>query len=536
MNELNLNIKIADQQWELDEICRLNHQTFSEEIPQHEKTSTGFLIDKFHSENQYIICLDGSEIVGMVALRDVRPFSLDFKLDDIDDYLPPNKSLCEIRLLIVKPKYRNSRVFFYLFKEIFNQSIKKQYDLVLISGILSQQKLYRSLGFVPFGPVVGEPVKFQPMYSTPDFFFKSRHYTKALSHQFRIVNALPGPVAIKDIILEEYKKSSESHRCESFLQNYKKICNSLCRFVNAKDVQIFTGSATLANEVILSHISVLSKKGLIVSNGEFGDRIIHQANCQRIIFDEYKVKLGEELDVCFIEQLLKKDGDIKWLFVVHCETSSGVINDIPKLINICNRLNIMILLDCVSTFGIIPLDLSKVYMASASSGKAIGSFSGLSMIFFNGLLQVPENSIPLYLDIWHYIKKNGIPFTLNSNALNALGVAVETTEVDLRYNNIKEKSSWLRNQITQLNFNLLSINSNALHPAIITIRLPETIISSSFGKLLEEQNILINYNSDYLLKKNMVQICLFSDVSDEDLQYLMSVLKTIKVPEKVILI
>jgi len=534
MSKLNLSVKIADQQWELDEICRLNHQTFSEEIPQHETTHTGLLIDKFHSENQYIICLNDSEIAGMIALRDVRPFSLDFKLDNIDDYLPPNHSLCEIRLLIVKPKYRHTRVFFILFTEIFNQLIKKQYDLALISGILSQQKLYRSLGFVPFGPVVGEPVKFQPMYATSDFFFKSRHCAREFNPKSKIINALPGPVNVKDKISDEFKKTSESHRCENFLQKYQKIADSLCRFVNAKGVQLFTGSATLANEVILSHLSALSEKGLIVSNGEFGDRIIQQAKCQKLIFNEYKVALGEELDVHFIEQFLKKDDEIKWLFVVHCETSSGVINNISKLSDICNRMNIKIMVDCVSSFGIIPLDLSNVYMASASSGKAIGSFSGLSMIFFNGLLKVPENIIPQYLDIWYYIKKRGIPFTLNSNALNALGVAVETTDVALRYSNVKEKSAWLRNQLSQLNYDIISVKSNAMHPAIISIRLPETILSSTFGKTLEKQNILISYKSDYLLMRNIVQICLFSDVSDDDLHYILDILKTIRIPEKVI--
>ena len=522
-----LEIKIADQPWELDAICRLNHQTFSEEIPQHEKSATGLLVDKFHSENQYIICLDKSELVGMVALRDVRPFSLDFKLEHLDDYLPPYHSVCEIRLLIVQPGYRNSRVFFLLFKELFNQLVKKKYDLALISGILSQQKLYRSLGFVPFGPLVGHSVQFQPMYATVAFFLHSRHYKKTILHPLKMVNALPGPVIISDIVSEEFKKPSESHRSDKFLQNYKRIGHSLCRFVNALEVQIFTGSATLANEVMLAHLSALSLKGLIVSNGEFGDRIIHQAGCQKMIFDEYKVQLGDGLEVSTIAQLLKNDSKIKWLFVVYCETSSGVVNDIPELINLCNRLNILILLDCVSAFGILPLDLSKVYMASASSGKAIGSFSGLSMIFFNQIHQVPENSIPLYLDIWYYIKKNGIPFTLNSNALNALGVAVETTEVNRRYAAVVQKSAWLRDQITQLGLNLNPISTTTLHPAILTVKLPETINSSSFGQIMEQQNVLISYKSDYLVRQNRIQICLFSDISDEQLQYLVSVLKTV---------
>jgi aspartate aminotransferase-like enzyme len=508
----------------------LNHQTFSEEIQQHDKTSTGLLVDKFHLENQYIICLNESEIVGMVALRDQRPFSLDFKLDNIDDYLPPHKLSCEIRLLIVKPSFRNSRVILFLLREIIYQAVRKKYDLVLISGILAQQRMYRSLGFVPFGPVVGENVKFQPMYLTSEFFFHSRHYSRTLTDQNKIINALPGPVTVKDIVSEEYKKLPESHRSESFHQNYKDISNLLSRFVNAENVQIFTGSATLANEVILAHLLALSIKGLIVSNGEFGNRIIHQAKSQKICFEEYSVRLGEGLDLDFIEQLLEKDADIKWLFVVHCETSTGVINDIPKLITMCNQRNILIALDCVSSFGIIPLDLSKAYMASASSGKAVGSFAGLSMVFFNELLQIPDNSIPLYLDIWYYIKKKGIPFTLNSNALNALGVAVKTIDLEKRYHNISEKSSWLRNQITRINPNLLCFDNNIIHPAILTLRLPESMNSSSFGESLENQNILVNYNSEYLQSHNLIQICLFSDINEEELQYIVAVLKSLLNP------
>jgi aspartate aminotransferase-like enzyme len=525
-----LNTKIADQEWEFDEISRLNHQTFSEEIQQHDKTSTGLLIDKFHAENQYIICLKESEIVGMVALRDRRPFSLDIKLNNIDDYLPPHKLSCEIRLLTIKPAFRNSSVILFLLREIIYQAVRKKYDLVLISGILAQLRMYRSLGFVPFGPVVGDSVKFQPMYLTPEFFFQSRHYSRTLTDQNKIINALPGPVNVKDIVSEEFRKLPESHRSTGFHQNYMNICTTLCRFVQAENVQIFTGSATLANEVILAHLLALSIKGLIVSNGEFGNRIMHQAKSQKICFEAYSAGFGDGLDLDCIEQLLEKDTAIRWLFVVHCETSTGVINDIPKIIHMCNQRNILIALDCVSSFGIIPLDLSKVYMASASSGKAVGSFAGLSMVFYNELLQIPENSIPLYLDIWYYINKNGIPFTLNSNALNALGAAVKTIDAEKRYQDISGKSSWLRNQITGINPDLLCFGNNELHPAIVTLKLPGSMHSSALGESLENQNILVNYNSEYLHRHNLIQICLFSDISEEELQYLAGVLKSLLVP------
>ena len=525
----SFTVKIADQQWELDEICQLNHQTFSEEIPQHGKTSNGFLIDKFHSENQYVICIYLNEIVGMVALRDNRPFSLDYKLSDLDNYLPLNSTICEIRLLIIKPKYRNTHVFLYLFKELFDQCVRKKYDLVVISGILAQQKLYRSLGFVPFGPLVGGEVKFQPMYSIPEFFFKSKHYLRTLKNKLNIINALPGPVTVKNKVLEEFCKLSESHRSSNFHEIYKKISRSLCRFVNAKEVQIFTGSATLANEVMLSHLYALGEKGLILSNGEFGDRIVHQARCQKINFVEHIVQLGAEFEIGHIEQLLKIDPDIKWVFAVHCETSSGIVNDIPGIMEICNRLNIKILLDCVSTFGIIPLNLENVYMVSASSGKAIGSHSGLSMIFFNSLLHIPEDTIPLYLDIWHYIRKNGMPFTMNSNSLYALGAAIDSIDIGFKYKDVKEKSLWLRNQVIDLNYNVISLESNALHPGIITIRLPQSINSLAFGKFLALKNISISYGSDYLLKQNLIQICLFSEIVKDDLQYIVNILREAKI-------
>ena len=524
MNDLNLNIKIADQPWELEQVCRLNHKTFSEEIPQHERTATGLLVDKFHSENQYVICLVDSAIVGMVALRSIRPFSLDFKLENLDDYLPPHKSLCEIRLLTVLPEYRRSSVFYSLFKVAFTHFINQKYDLAIISGIMSQQRLYRSVGFIPFGPVVGDEVKFQPMYATPDFFFQSRHKAVQSNHQ-KCVNALPGPVDLKNIVADEFRIRPESHRGLKFVQNYKKVCKSLCSFVNAEHAQIFTGSATMANEIMVAHLSALSQKGLIVSNGEFGNRIINQARSQKISFVEYKVDLGDELSTINIQQLLEEDSDLKWMYMVHCETSSGVLNDLTEVIKICSHKNIKVLVDCVSTFGIIPLDLRKVYMASVSSGKAIGSLPGLAVVFYNELLKVPENSVPVYLDIWYYIKKEGIPFTLNSNALYALGVAVDIIDVKSRFTDITEKSAWLRRQISQLGYNFFPKDCHSLHPAIITIVMPETMNSVMFGSLLEAHNFLVNYNSEYLVRHNLIQICLFSDLSDDDMNFIIQVIQ-----------
>ena len=78
--EPSLTFKIASEDWEIEAIHRLNYKTFVEEIPQHQKNAEQRLVDKFHAENTYAICLHGNQLVGMVTGRARRPFSLDQKV------------------------------------------------------------------------------------------------------------------------------------------------------------------------------------------------------------------------------------------------------------------------------------------------------------------------------------------------------------------------------------------------------------------------------------------------------------------------
>src|SRR5260221_10326732 len=162
--EQTLKFKIATEPWEFDAIHALNYKTFVEEIPQHQQSGEKRLIDKFHAENTYVICLDNERLVGMVAMRSKRPFSLDQKLPDLDKHLPAGRSVVEIRLLSVEKEFRNGYVFRGLLGLVVEHGKGKGYNFAIISGTLRQEKLYRHLGFTPFGPVVGSgDARFQPM-------------------------------------------------------------------------------------------------------------------------------------------------------------------------------------------------------------------------------------------------------------------------------------------------------------------------------------------------------------------------------------
>ncbi len=56
--------KIATEPHEFELIYRLNYRTFVEEIPQHSANREKRLIDRFHEENTYIVCMNGAELLG----------------------------------------------------------------------------------------------------------------------------------------------------------------------------------------------------------------------------------------------------------------------------------------------------------------------------------------------------------------------------------------------------------------------------------------------------------------------------------------
>ena len=166
--------RIASSAREYEQIAALAYATFVEEIPQHPPNRRRSLQDRFHDENTYIIAINEDRVIGMIVLRDRRPFSLDEKLSDLDRYLPPSRSICEVRLLAIRREARRALVLRGLLREALIVGRERGHDLAIISGTTRQLNLYRRLGFVPFGPRVGKnDAQFQSMYLTLEAYRSS---------------------------------------------------------------------------------------------------------------------------------------------------------------------------------------------------------------------------------------------------------------------------------------------------------------------------------------------------------------------------
>ncbi len=162
-----MTIKPATELSEFLQIHELNYKVFVEEIPQHSSNADRRLVDKFHSRNHYIIAKKDKQVIGMVCYNWLRPFSLDSKINDLDQYLPPHSKLAEIRLLSVYTTERKTRVAYRLLQYLCKVLINEETDAAVISGTTRQLKMYSNMGFTPFGALVGTPdAQYQPMYIT----------------------------------------------------------------------------------------------------------------------------------------------------------------------------------------------------------------------------------------------------------------------------------------------------------------------------------------------------------------------------------
>ncbi|MCC3355700.1 aminotransferase class V-fold PLP-dependent enzyme [Bacillus sp. REN16] len=505
--------KIARTKQEFNQIHRLNYKTFVEEIPQHDQNEEKMLVDKFHDQNTYLICVKDSKVVGMIAVRATRPFSLDYKLPNLDEQLPVKpKQPCEIRLLSVEEEYRNNgRIFFGLAQLMSNFCLKKGYDVALISGTTRQEKLYRQLGFKPFASLTGTAeASFWPMYLTKQTFDESLA-GRILKEP---VSFLPGPIKIHENVKTALNQEPISHRSNEFSIQMRSVREKLCTMTNSTYTEVLVGSGTLANDVIAAQLALLGGKGLIVNNGEFGSRLIDHANRVGLAFE----KLEKEWGVPIFESEIKKEletGGYTWFWAVHSETSTGMLANFKTLKEICLSNHVKLCLDCISTIGAVKLDLQDVYFASGVSGKAVGGYTGLSFVFHNHEVS-PNQSIPRYLDLGMYTYHESIPYSHSSNMLEALHEALQKYENDDFYFEIKERYSMIREHIEGMGLEILTAPEYS-SPAIMTILLPDHITSKDFGDDMALQGFYLHYESGYLQERKWIQISCLSSHDDKQI-------------------
>jgi aspartate aminotransferase-like enzyme len=183
-------------------------------------------------------------------------------------------------------------------------------------------------------------------------------------------------------------------------------------------------------------------------------------------------------------------------------------------------------LDCISSIGTMTVDLTDVFLASGSSGKGLRAYPGVSMVFHQHEVAPQDERLPRYLDLGYYAQQQGVPFTFSSNLLHALHAAIKRVDWERRFAETIALASFLRAELLELGFELVGTNT-ALSPAVTTIALPAEMNSVKIGGLIQEAGYLLSFNSEYLRRKNWLQICLMGECTKEKVVSLLNALKRI---------
>ena len=264
--------KRAESKQEFEQVHRLNHRTFVDEIPQHQPTGNGILVDKFHHKNVYLIVLREDRVVGMVSTHDEPPFSIADRLPDPKILDRHGTRPLEVRLLAIEPRERNNTLFFGLIWTLYAYAQKNDYTHLFISGIEKRLELYKRLGFRPLGPAVGSgEAAFVPMVQTIGQLPEKMEHMKKM-WEIRLAKAgpktpsepvclLPGPVTMSREVQAAFSDPPIYHRGPEFIDRFVKVRGLLGDMVGGRDVAILNGSGTLGNETIAATLAAGQQPG-----------------------------------------------------------------------------------------------------------------------------------------------------------------------------------------------------------------------------------------------------------------------------------
>ena len=216
----------------------------------------------------------------------------------------------------------------------------------------------------------------------------------------------PGPGTTSDEVKLAMVVPDICPREEEFCLLMESIKQDLPKIVNAGDdytSTLFASSGTGAVEAVITSAVPRDGKLLVIDNGAYGDRMAEISRRYKIDSIVYKIPYGDYPNVGEIEKILIKEKPAT-LAVVDHETTTGMRNPIQELCNVSHKYGAEIIVDCMSSFAGVPIDLQKwqaEYIVS-SANKCIEGMAGLSFVIFKKSLleKIRHHGRSFYFDLY----------------------------------------------------------------------------------------------------------------------------------------
>ena len=354
----------------------------------------------------------------------------------------------------------------------------------------------------------------------------------------------PGPLTtsqtVKEKMLADWCTWDDDYNIE-IVQNIRQRLVALAVKSTDKYTSVLMqGSGTYSVEAAI--ISSVSKadKALILTNGVYGDRMVDIAryaglNHAVISNEQTEIPSPAELDA-----VLQNDRDITHVVIVHCETTSGILNPLSELCAVAKKHGKTLIVDAMSSFGGIPFDMEALgidFMVS-SANKCIEGVPGFGFIIAHreqmerckGIS--PSLSLDIY-DQWATMEKQSGKwrYTSPTHVVRAFKQALDELDAEggiiARHERYCYNQQILRDGMKRLGYKAL-ISEELQSPIITSFEFPtENFSFKNFYEQLKSAGFVIYPGK--ISKRETFRIGTIGKVFPDDIRKLVETIGLVKV-------
>ena len=172
------------------------------------------------------------------------------------------------------------------------------------------------------------------------------------------------------------------------------------------------GSGTFAVEAAVNTLVPRNGHLLVLINGAYGTRLARLAGMMGRRVSTFETAEDVPTTPPDVDRLLAADRSITHVGLIHCETSTGILNPLPEIAATVARHGRRLVVDAMSSFGALPIDARTTPFDAlvAASGKCVEGPPGMGFVIAREdvLAAAPGNSTSLALDLhdqWQYMEK-----------------------------------------------------------------------------------------------------------------------------------
>ncbi len=313
----------------------------------------------------------------------------------------------------------------------------------------------------------------------------------------------PGPTSVRENVrLERAKATTNPDVDLEFVEFYKDTCDKIGKIINTNNpVYILSGEGILGLEAACASLTELGDRVLVLDNGIYGrgfkDFALMYGGEGIYFSDDY----SKAINVDKLREFLEKDHDFKYATIVHCDTPTGVLNDLSKICPILNEYGILTVVDSVSAMGgeEIRVDEWKIDIALGGSQKAFSAPAGLTMVSISERAKAvmknrktPVVGFYCNLNIWeNYYTDKWFPYTMPISDIMGLSKACDNIleeGIEKVLSRHEKIAATTRKAVVEYGLNLFL--EEGYSNTVTAVEIPENI-----GALNLKNHILSKYNT-----------------------------------------